>query len=682
MKNEKLILKRPWPNDIPEFAEENAVEDKNTSMSWYNPRFPVCFFTSTFDIKNETYLEIVFYVGKQLKYRMFFLNRDYIGQNAADLKGSTAGIEYLEQYQILERWYRGSKESSDAIYKYFKIMDHGKGPIQRVSEMITQEKKRKLKESHDKIRKSVDDVMLQIKPIPKDFENWVENGPLKKSKYIFYQYAKRVCMKGVCSECHQDVIVIRPKNDQPGVCPNCKAKVTYKAAGIARNIVDQTYVSLVQKIKDGYVIRYFYAKKYYFSCTETLSGIWSDISGSYRNPIFKLYERAREFEADYRNYYVWEEFKNTGEHRFCQENSMYSGNSYLYGRNCKAVFSDEHSNRKYFPFSDFCNHAPQLNVAEFLKDIIRIPQLEYLAKAKLYRLTAEMSNGSRYDKKIKQILGAKKLWEGLGIAKDYLPIVQKENMDMSQIALFAATIRFGKDQAILAKRWVEKESSRYWDTDQFLDILEYTSPVKGIKYLESQRHLIKKEKRRYGAFRYGNMHDIQVEWIDYLENADKLGYDLKNSFVLFPAHLPEAHDEMSNQRMALEEKIKEAKYTEIKKIASELNHTYGMKSKTFFIRAPRDYKELTQEGQNLHHCVGTYAMRHATKATTILFIRRIEDPETSFYTLEYQRGNIVQVRGMRNCSTTPEVQAFVNAWEKKIKQNAEKQKLQLAIVAG
>lgn len=683
MKNEKMLSRLPWPTEIPAFTAEDAVEHNDYPWpdSDYAPKAPLLFYAYTTELKNETYLEVVFYVGVQLKYRMIFLEKDFMGQKADDLKVSKGGIEYLECGYTFERWYRGSKESAAVICNYFQ-WTYSTSPIQKIKEMIKRIKAKKLKESHDRIRRSVDDVMLEIKPVPKDFEKWVINGPLKKSKYIFYNYAKKKNLPGVCSECHQDVIVTRPRTGQSGICPNCKAKVTYKATGTAGRIIDETYVSLIQKIKQGYVIRSFHVKKYYHRCTETATGYWTDVPGTYRNPRIELFEVAREFEADYRTYYVWEQFKNTHEYRFCQENHLGSTRSYLYGKNVRDVFSTEHSNRKYFPFNDFCNQAPAINVADFIKNIIRYPQLEYLAKAKLYRLTADISENRGHEERITRILKAKKLWEGLGIAKDYLPIIQKENMGVGQISIFAATIRFGKDQAILTKRWLEKEEAQYWNINRFLDIIKYTSPKKGIKYLEEQRLLlVNKVMTKYKTVRYKNIHDIQGEWIDYLENAVKLGYDLKNSFVLFPDHLPEAHDEAADQRTAFEKKIKDNNYKEIEKIASGLNKVYGMKTKTLFIRAPRNYKELTKEGQDLHHCVGQYALRQATRETTILFIRKVEDPDTSFYTLEYKDGEVVQVRGKSNCSTTPEVQRFVNAWEKKVKQNEQKQRLQLAAVA-
>lgn len=52
--------------------------------------------------------------------------------------------------------------------------------------------------------------------------------------------------------------------------------------------------------------------------------------------------------------------------------------------------------------------------------------------------------------------------------------------------------------------------------------------------------------------------------------------------------------------------------------------------------------------------------------TLILFVRKIEDPDTPFYTMEWKDGKVAQCRGMRNADMTPEVKAFVSAFERKM----------------
>ena len=82
------------------------------------------------------------------------------------------------------------------------------------------------------------------------------------------------------------------------------------------------------------------------------------------------------------------------------------------------------------------------------------------------------------------------------------------------------------------------------------------------------------------------------------------------------------------------------------------------------IRQPKNMTEIVNEGKRLHHCVGGYAQRHAYGKLHIMFIRRADKPDVPFYTVEVDLlGEIVQVRGLRNCKTTPEVQAFIEEYK-------------------
>lgn len=88
-----------------------------------------------------------------------------------------------------------------------------------------------------------------------------------------------------------------------------------------------------------------------------------------------------------------------------------------------------------------------------------------------------------------------------------------------------------------------------------------------------------------------------------------------------------------------------------------------------FIRLPNRLEELKKEGEALHHCVGTYMERVRKGETMIFFIRRKEEPEKPYYTLEWH-GKVVQCRGSHNCDMTPEVKAFVQIFQEKMTEYA------------
>ena len=90
-------------------------------------------------------------------------------------------------------------------------------------------------------------------------------------------------------------------------------------------------------------------------------------------------------------------------------------------------------------------------------------------------------------------------------------------------------------------------------------------------------------------------------------------------------------------------------------------------SLNLMIRPVASHAELIKEGSILHHCVATYAKMHASGKTTIFFIRKTDDPERPFFTLEFKNGQVMQNRGDHNCERTPEVTKFEDEWMEYVK---------------
>lgn len=61
--------------------------------------------------------------------------------------------------------------------------------------------------------------------------------------------------------------------------------------------------------------------------------------------------------------------------------------------------------------------------------------------------------------------------------------------------------------------------------------------------------------------------------------------------------------------------------------------------------------------------------------TMIFFIRKKEEPDKPYYTLEW-RGKVIQCRGSHNCDMTSEVRAFVQIFQEKMMEYESKPKRQ------
>lgn len=150
------------------------------------------------------------------------------------------------------------------------------------------------------------------------------------------------------------------------------------------------------------------------------------------------------------------------------------------------------------------------------------------------------------------------------------------------------------------------------------------------------------------------------DYSDYIDQCRELHYDMHDTAICIPHDFQTMHERLSaiitfNTDNELRQSFAEH-YSE-RKI---LEYSSG----NLILRQPESIDEIEAEGSLLHHCVGGYAKRHANGKLHILFIRTADKPDVSYYTMELSiSGKIVQVRGLRNCNMTPEVEFFVEQYK-------------------
>lgn len=156
---------------------------------------------------------------------------------------------------------------------------------------------------------------------------------------------------------------------------------------------------------------------------------------------------------------------------------------------------------------------------------------------------------------------------------------------------------------------------------------------------------------------------IVLDWNDYLHECETLGLNMRDTAVLMPDNLERAHrnttkqikikaDELLNKQIAARQKSRQS---------------FNFASGNLLCRPAANSDELVAEGAALNHCVGSYAKKYAKAETHIIFIRRADAPDVPFYTMEVSTGfDVVQVRGLRNCGVTPEVDDFVKHFKAEV----------------
>ena len=161
--------------------------------------------------------------------------------------------------------------------------------------------------------------------------------------------------------------------------------------------------------------------------------------------------------------------------------------------------------------------------------------------------------------------------------------------------------------------------------------------------------------------RYLTEHNVDNrDYSDYLSQCVQLKYNLHDTAISMPYDFMAMHTRLSEMIKYNESQEARRKFKENMEYRKKLEFAQG----GLFIRQPKNMTEIVNEGKLQHHCVGGYANRHAYMKLHIMFIRTTEKPDVPFYTVEVDLfGKIVQVRGQRNCKTTPEVDAFMEEYK-------------------
>jgi hypothetical protein len=153
---------------------------------------------------------------------------------------------------------------------------------------------------------------------------------------------------------------------------------------------------------------------------------------------------------------------------------------------------------------------------------------------------------------------------------------------------------------------------------------------------------------------FSDYEDARIVFSDYINMYDRLvsgGFVLKKPKWRFKKYseLARAHDDILYLTQIKEERKLEMKEESYKKI-KESYEKYKYSEDKYAVVPPASLKSIVNEGIALNHCVKTYIDKVLEQKTNILFIRRPEDLEKPFFTLEIKDGFVRQCHGFNNCN--------------------------------
>ena len=153
-------------------------------------------------------------------------------------------------------------------------------------------------------------------------------------------------------------------------------------------------------------------------------------------------------------------------------------------------------------------------------------------------------------------------------------------------------------------------------------------------------------------------------YYDYIDMVCKMG--IRSSVKLYPTTSDELKTMHDNALVVFN--MRRSQYQRdafIKRVDEWKKFEYENEDFDFCVVAPTVPEDLVVEGVQLHHCVRSYIDRVANGSTNILFIRKKDERNTPFFTVELSNDRTIrQVHGSsnRNADTEDGMEEFIHRW--------------------
>lgn len=590
------------------------------------------------------------------------------GKKSREVKGITAEGRVSDGVLKAFYRYRGeyiliSEREEKAIARFLgkESKDGSNHQIEWLARWVYRTKEEMKKRERQKRGELMDeDYRLCPEALPEGLADHIRREVLPKDNTLVY---KKGNVRGRCYLCGETVQAWNRRFTQGSIvtCPNCGRQVVCALEGseaYRANYVDN--IVIAQKGTDGETV--FFRQ---FQLRRDPSARWENIGDFLRETVryaIRKDKTAKWQKESKDNYYMRTERYDLEQWTRWQDNRIYDGGYYF----CP-VGIEEALRGTVMQYADLRGYLDDAgrnkNTIYFLEYHAKYPVIEFLWKAGYHRLVHDRIFGTNKENRNAILWQRKKLKECFRFPLRLLKLLPPEDWTLNRIHT-------------LNRLWAKKgEAMREADARAILQCgfniefveraLPYASAEKILRYLDKQT-----EKRQADFVKQHSWDtlpktaNIAMEYRDYLRECDQLDIDLTDKAVLFPKDLQAAHQRTMAQVKFEQNKADQKKFQK----AVDALEKFAWQQDGLLIRPARKQKELAEEGTALHHCVGGYIQRMAKGETAIFFIRRIEEPDKPYFTLELQKQQVIQCRTENNRSYEqfPEIKAFVDRWLEKI----------------
>lgn len=517
------------------------------------------------------------------------------------------GKETLKGYDYYfdEDWKYASNADADRAWEYLG---------NRIDTFEYKTNQVKYERAYQRKRQRIDSIMNAIPCIPDGVEAWLDEE-IFPGDYLFFKRDKRTGY--TCTACRAKSWRKKPwKHGEMTTCPKCGAEV--KAYSRRNEIMKREPVVILQPHGEGWLERQCLAECRWSSAGKEIK-IYEEIrviigkSKCYGTEYYGTRRFADETEQDW-----WD--RNGGNKHFAP--------SYLYPDNLQEALPCgglEHSG-----LDVIAKEKVKLNINRFILRYNDQPWLEYLIKAGLYRLAADIANSYYVPELICPYGSSPK--GTLQLDGNRVNRLKQLNGGLNTLGW----LQYEEESEFDGRRIkISQESLEYLDAKK-VRLEDCRMILQELGSVNRMANYLKKQKE--------SPRTVVQTWRDYLRMARQEGMDTADDIVRLPKDLKARHDQLVeriNARRDEERRMKEKeKYAHLDaQIRERLPDVrrYFWEDDTYMIVPAGRCEELVEEGRALHHCVGAndfYMRAMAEGQSWILFLRKKSELDKPYYTIE------------------------------------------------
>lgn len=596
-----------------------------------------------------------------------FIHKDtgeFCTWDVAEAKWRTAKADMLDWPEYT--WHSETYINPAGYRSIQKYLGTKCGGYKGILEYQQEVRKKELKERYRRETEPWDLAMGQIPPLPKDWPQWADKQGMTQH-YIFYDYSRKKEKTGYCTGCEREVPIQNPRHNSFGICKRCRRKIQYKARGKAGNFsTDSERAYLIQRYEEGFVIREFSLRRHYRK-------------GEYETPEREFHERERTlYDRDFNSQNFYYGMYKQHEVRWIKAYTRSEGLAWLesydgyegktYRRTLPGLRERELRKTGLVEYIYGCEKTDPVL---YLKKFLRNPELEQLVKAGFARLAKEIIRGKFRDIRLD---GGGELAKKLGVDRARMKRMRENGGGMR----FLCWLRREKaedtvyDDADL--RYLEEKGIAPEDMDF----------IRNRMGLKKACNFLKKQEGLSGR----NAKQLLSTYEDYLLIAGRLKMDTEMEIVYRPKDLKKAHDKAvelcGGRNMARRAGEIADKFPDIDEICEEIRKKYAYSEKKYLIVVPERIEDIIREGEILGHCLHSsdrYFERIQTRESYIVFLRKTEEPDKPYYTLEIEPdGTARQKRtaGDKQNADLEEAKSFIRRWQQEVQKRLTEEDRKLA----